>query len=101
MDTSTRNHLETRAIEELKEILESGDRHYLLNLSRVDLGKALELELYFLGLYSAEDAEARSLFTPSLKRILRTGARRSPRRRPLARALGEKSPRSRSRPHDD
>ena len=60
MDTSTSNHLETRAIEELKEILESGDRHYLLNLSRVDLGKALELELYFLGLYSAEDAEARS-----------------------------------------
>ena len=60
MDTSTRNDLKALAIEEMREILENGDHPYLLNLSCADLAKALENELYFLGLYSAEDSEARA-----------------------------------------
>jgi hypothetical protein len=58
MDARTRINLKARALEELREILENGDQTYLLSLSRPDLGKALEIELYFLGLYSAEDTEA-------------------------------------------
>jgi len=63
MDTNTRNHLTTRAIEELREILESGDRTYLLSLSRPELVATLERELYFLGLYRGEDTEARAFIS--------------------------------------
>ena len=59
MDTRIRINLNAHALEKMREILENGDHKYLLSLSRFDLAKALEIELYFLGLYSAEDTEAR------------------------------------------
>jgi hypothetical protein len=60
MDTSTRVNLQKRALDKLREILENGDRTYLLSLPIKDLSMALEIELYFFGLYSSEDTEARA-----------------------------------------
>lgn len=60
MDARTRINLNAHTLEKLREILENGDHKYLLSLPRSELVKALEIELYFLGLYSAENIEART-----------------------------------------
>jgi hypothetical protein len=60
MDTNARMHLTEHAFGKLREILENGDHKYLLSLSRSDLVRTLVQELYFLGLHSAEDTEART-----------------------------------------
>jgi|RhiMetdeSRZDD1v2_1073273.scaffolds.fasta_scaffold4349396_2 hypothetical protein len=60
MDARTRINLKAHALGKLREILENGDHKYLLSLSRSDLARALEIEVYFLGLYSAEDTDART-----------------------------------------
>jgi hypothetical protein len=57
MDPGTRKRLEERLYEEVDTIFTVGDRDYLCSLSRHALGKAIEDELRFLGLYAYEDRE--------------------------------------------
>ena len=57
MDTLTRQDIEEHVEREVYIMLTEGDKTYLNRLSRDALLKALETELYFLGIYPDEDQE--------------------------------------------
>ncbi len=60
MDPIARKRLEEEVIAAVQGILADGDRAYLRSLSPAAFVEGLVSELYFLGLYRAEDHEART-----------------------------------------
>lgn len=60
MDPIARKRLEDQVFATVQGILAEGDRPYLRSLSPAAFVEGLVSELYFLGLYRAEDREARA-----------------------------------------
>jgi hypothetical protein len=72
MDPIARKRLEERVFAAVHGILVDGDRPYLLSLSPSAFVEGLASELYFLGLYRAEDRETREWIQTILTRQAET-----------------------------
>ena len=70
MDYLRAQQLKEHVNTQLRTILTEGDVAYLQRLSREDLLRALEHELYFLGLYSAQDLETKAVVHTCLVQAL-------------------------------
>jgi hypothetical protein len=68
MDASREQQLKEQVASALQMVLTEGDVAYMQRLSQEALCQVLEQELYFLGLYSAHDLEAKALVHACLTR---------------------------------